>query len=61
MAKFKSGSIRVFIRGITLNFFLLLSTSLEELIPERDQVVEAFKQLAEEYGNKFKNRFNADI
>ena len=61
LSKFRSGSIRVFIREITLNFFFLLSTSLEELGPEEDNVVVAFKQLAEEYGNKFRKQFNADI
>ena len=56
LTKFKSGSIRVFIWEITLNYFFLLSTSLQELGPERDNVVVAFKQLAEEYGNKLKKR-----
>ena len=44
-----------------MNFFFLLSTSLEELGPEEDNVVVAFKQLAEEYGNKFRKQSNADI
>ena len=44
-----------------MNFFFLLSTSLEELGPEEDSVVVAFKQLAEEYENKFRKQFNADI
>ena len=61
MAKFKSGSIRVFIWEITLNYFFLLSTSLQELGPERDNVVVAFKQLAEEYGNKFRSVIKADV
>ncbi|XP_027035542.1 probable ATP-dependent RNA helicase DDX60 [Pocillopora damicornis] len=38
-----------------------ISTSLEELGPEGDNVVVAFKQLAEEYGNKFRKQFDADI
>ena len=38
-----------------MNFFFLLSISLEEMGPEGDDVVVAFKQLAEEYGDKFQS------
>ena len=41
--------------------FLFRSTSLEELGPETDNVVLAFKQLAQEFGEKFKNQFDSDI
>ena len=43
--------------------FLLIafSCSLEELGPETDNVVLAFKQLAEEFGEKFRKRFDRDI
>ena len=63
MAKFKSGRIRVFVREITLNFFFLLSASLEEMCPEEeyDNVVAAFNQLVEEDGNKVRKQFDADI
>ena len=63
MAKFKPGSIRVLVREITLNFLFLLSASVEEMCPEEeyDNVVAAFKQLVEEYRNKFRKQFDADI
>ncbi|XP_078360874.1 putative ATP-dependent RNA helicase DDX60 isoform X2 [Oculina patagonica] len=38
-----------------------ISCSLEELGPECDNVVLAFKQLAQEFGQKFKKQFDADI
>lgn len=41
--------------------FLLRSCSLEELGPETDNVVLAFKQLSQEFGKKFNNQFNSDI
>lgn len=46
------------------DFILLIKsicTSLEELGPECDNVVLAFKQLAQEYANKFKKQFDTDI
>ena len=53
----------MFVREITLNFFFLLSASVEEMCPEEeyDNVVAAFKQLVEEYRNKFRKQFDADI
>ena len=41
--------------------FLFRSCSLEELGPENDNVVLAFKQLALEFGEKFNKQFNRDI
>lgn len=38
-----------------------ISCSLEELGPEDDNVVLAFKQLAREFGEKFKSQFNSDV
>ncbi|XP_020629139.1 probable ATP-dependent RNA helicase DDX60 isoform X1 [Orbicella faveolata] len=38
-----------------------ISCSLEELGPETDNVVLAFKQLAREFGEKFNNQFDSDI
>ncbi|XP_015768450.1 PREDICTED: probable ATP-dependent RNA helicase DDX60 [Acropora digitifera] len=38
-----------------------ISCSLEELGPEDDDVVLAFKQLAREFGEKFNNQFNSDM
>ena len=57
LSKFRPGRIRIFIREIILNFFFFLSISLEELGSERDNVVSAFKQLSEEYENKFRKQF----
>ena len=37
------------------------SCSLEELGPEDDNVVLAFKQLAREFWEKFNNQFNLDM
>ena len=44
---------------MTCLYFLFCSYSLEELsvYPETDNVVLAFKQLAQEYGEKFKEAF----
>ena len=44
---------------MTCLYFLFCSCSLEELSdnPETDNVVLAFKQLAQEYGEKFKEAF----
>ncbi|XP_022789735.1 probable ATP-dependent RNA helicase DDX60 [Stylophora pistillata] len=71
---FKHGSSKVVERenGIksgevftTLKDFYLtiksISTSLEEMGPENDNVVRAFKQLAREYGEKFNKRFKSDV
>ena len=41
--------------------FLFRSCSLEELGPETDNVVLAFKQLGREFGEKFNKQFNTDI
>lgn len=41
--------------------FIFSSCSLEELGPESDNVVLAFKQLAEEFGEKFNKQFRRDI
>lgn len=41
--------------------FLFPSCSLEELGPECDNVVLAFKQLAQEFEEKFKEAFNYGI
>jgi len=38
-----------------------ISCSLEELGPKTDNVVLAFKQLAREFGEKFKKQFKRDI
>ena len=45
------------------NLDLLFSCSLEELGPEnkQDNVVLAFQQLAEEFGEKFRKQFDYDI
>ena len=40
---------------------LFFSCSLEELGPETDNVVLAFKQLAEEFGAKFRKQYDVDI
>jgi len=43
------------------DFYLIIksiSCSLEELGPETDNVVLAFKQLAQEFGKKFNSQFN---
>lgn len=45
------------------NLDLFFSCSLEELGPEnkQDNVVLAFQQLAEEFGEKFRKQFDYDI
>ncbi|KAM7443056.1 putative ATP-dependent RNA helicase ddx60 [Porites harrisoni] len=46
------------------DFYLVIrsvSCSLEELGPETDNVVLAFKQLAEEFGAKFRKQYDVDI
>ena len=46
---------------MTILCSLFYSCSLEELGSETDNVVLAFKQLAQEYENKFKKAFKYEI
>ncbi|PFX17719.1 putative ATP-dependent RNA helicase DDX60 [Stylophora pistillata] len=56
----KSGEVFTALKDFYLTI-KSISTSLEEMGPENDNVVRAFKQLAREYGEKFNKRFNSDI
>ncbi|XP_022803055.1 probable ATP-dependent RNA helicase DDX60 [Stylophora pistillata] len=56
----KSGEVFTALKDFYLTI-KSISTSLEEMGPESDNVVRAFKQLAREYGEKFNKRFNSDI
>ncbi|XP_078360877.1 putative ATP-dependent RNA helicase DDX60 [Oculina patagonica] len=58
--KIKAGDVFVVLKDFCLTV-KSISCSLEELGPQNDNVVVAFKQLAEEFGRKFKKQFGAEI
>lgn len=56
----KAGDVFSLLRDFYLTI-KSISCSLEELGPEDDNVVLAFKQLAREFGEKFNKQFNSDM